>query len=126
MMQARHVYFWCAAGLCGAFTAISAHYGYSLSEDPLDKAIVAFLFGLMTAGGSIALHGSLRAWRLNKAVSAVAFLVATATLMVSLSISVGSWASRNSEADSEHQGTARSVESLQKELDTKQISEAQG
>ena len=119
-MRKRHAYLLTAVGLCAAFTGMSAHYGYSLPDNDIDAAIVAFLFGLMTAGGTLALHGSVDAWAYNRVVSAGAFTVATIALMVSLSISVGSWASRNDDIAAQRNGVAQDVGSLSRDLATKQ------
>ena len=104
----------------GALTFIAARYGYTLTDNHTDALIWGFLYGAITLGGLFGHGFALRVWRHNKGAGAFIFAVAMAALIISLSNSLGSMASRGNETMAKRQGVADAVKDARRDLESAQ------
>ena len=92
------------------------NYGYSSADDPAAKWNMAFLFGVIAAGGLFGHAVAQRAWCYNKLLSLAVYLVCGVALIVNLSNSLGALATRNSRSESETSSKASTIKDDRAEL----------
>jgi hypothetical protein len=99
---------------------IAARYGYKLADDPADALVWGFLYGFITLGGLFGHGYALRVWRHDKRAGAFVFAVSGLALVISLSNSLGSMASRGNETTAKRQQVAENVDDLKGQLKAKE------
>jgi hypothetical protein len=77
------------------------NYGYASADDPAAKWNMAFLFGVIAAGGLFGHAVAVRIWRISKFWSLAIYLVCGGALVINLSNSLGALAGRNSRSEAE-------------------------
>ena len=92
------------------------NYGYSSADDPSAKWNMAFLFGVIAAGGLFGHAVALRIWRLSKFWSLAIYLVCGGALIINLSNSLGALAGRNSRSEAETSSKVSAIRDDRAEL----------
>jgi hypothetical protein len=103
--------------ICGALVVWTvAGYGYASTDDPAAKLNIAFLFGVIAAGGLFGHAVAVNVWRINRFWSVMIGLACAAALVINLSNSLGALAGRNSRATAEATSKTAAIADDRREL----------
>lgn len=103
--------------VCGAVVIWTvANYGYASADDPAARWNIAFLFGVIAAGGLFGHAVSVRLWGINRPCSLLVGLACAAALIINLSNALGALAGRNSRSAAESASKASAIRDDRAEL----------